>query len=373
MLPYFGEKWGNPSSRDHAFGWDAAEAVEEARFEVAGLINAKPNEIVFTGSATESLFLALHGFFRSAAPASRSILASTAEHEAVLAACRDLADLGASVTFLGVDAYGRIPVGTLDSALASSGAALACLIAANNETGTLLPIRQCSAAAHSRNAILLIDAAQALGKIPLDAVADGFDLAAFSAHKIGGPKGVGALYLKGGPEAVSLRPPMSGGGQERGMRGGTLNVPGIVGFGEACRLAKAEMEGEALRLRFLRDRLETSLMEKIPGLRVNGDPGNRLPQTSNLLFPGIDSRTFVRDMHQVAVSTRSACSSATTGPSHVLKAMGLSDEEAFASVRFSLGRLTTEEEIDRAVRIAAASYRRLSTAPPGPCNGLSGS
>lgn len=358
MLPYFGEKWGNPSSREHVFGWDAAEAVEEARFEVAGLINAKPNEIVFTGSATESLFLALQGYFRSA-PYSRGIVASTAEHDAVLAACRDLEGMGASVGYLAVDGLCRIAAENLESTLAASGAGLACLIAANNETGTLLPIRECAASAHSHGALLLIDAAQALGKTPLDADADGFDMAAFSAHKIHGPKGIGALYLKGGPEAAALRPPMPGGGQESGMRGGTPNVPAIVGFGEACRLAKAEMEEESQRLWFLRDRLEASLADSVPGIRVNGDPVNRLPQTSNLLFPGVDARTLVRDMHQVAVSTRSACSSGANGPSHVLKAMGLSDEDAFASVRFSLGRLTTEEEIDRAAAIAAASYRRL--------------
>jgi cysteine desulfurase len=378
MLPFLKEHWGNASSRDHAFGWDAREAVEDARAQIAALINADPREIFFTSGATESLALALCGLFPARMPAlpgrrdsgsgpspagsesaPSGILTSAVEHDAVLAPCRALASRGIPVRYLPVDGRGRIDTGMLRSELERMRPKALCLMAANNETGTLFPIRECAALAHAYSALLLTDAAQALGKAPLDAANDGFDLAAFSAHKIHGPKGIGALYVRGGREAIPLEPMFAGGGQEGGLRGGTLNVPAIAGFGEACRLAREEMDRETSRLRMLRDRLEGDLKERIPGLRINGDPEHRLANTSNLLFPGVDARAFIRDMHEAAVSTRSACSSGSAEASHVLKAMGLSDEEAFASVRFSLGRATTRPDLDRTVELAAASWRKL--------------
>ncbi|HKP96261.1 MAG TPA: cysteine desulfurase family protein [Fibrobacteria bacterium] len=371
MLPYLKGKWGNASSRDHAYGWDASEAVEEARLRVAELIGAGHHEIVFTSGATESILIALHGLFPSFPPAGApeparkaGILASAVEHEAVLAPCRGLRARGVPVTVFPVRETGALDLLAFEAAVASARPALVCLMAANNETGVLSPLREGAAIAHAHGARFFTDAAQALGKIPLDARADGFDMAAFSAHKLCGPKGAGALYVRGGREALALEPLFSGGGQEGGLRGGTLNVPAIVGFGEACRLAGAEMAEETSRLRGLRDRLEAALLARIPGLRVNGDRGNRLANTSNLRFPGADARALIRDMHEVAVSTRSACSSGSGGPSHVLTAMGLSDEEAFASIRFSLGRTTTEADVDAAAEKVAASYARLPGRDP---------
>ncbi len=388
MLPFLTDKWGNASSRDHAYGWDARDAVEEARAEVAELIHAGPREIFFTSGATESLALALHGFFppvpsvsapffaaipsppSPSASSSRrfhntGLLLSAVEHEAVLAPYRRLQAQSVPTAILPVDSSGNIDLARLDAVLRAHPYAVVCLMAANNETGTLFPIRAAAAIAHAHGALLLTDAAQALGRIPLDARADGFDLAAFSAHKLHGPQGIGALFVRGGRDEIALQPLVSGGGQEGGLRGGTLNVPAIVGFGEACRLARAEgagsagPAGETSRLLGLRDSLEAALIARCPEIRVNGDRDNRLANTANLCFPGIDARALIRDMHQVAASTRSACSSGSSQASHVLKAMGLSDDHAFASVRFSLGRFATAEEVARTVEIAAESYRKL--------------
>lgn len=368
MLPYLRDKWGNASSRDHAYGWDARDAVEDARFQVAELIHAKPNEIVFTSGATESIRIILDGLFsgrRDERPASGpgrypGLVTSEVEHEALRGPQRILREHGMRVDAVGVDASGRLDADSLERILADSGPRLLALQAANPETGILFPLRECADLAHAHGALFFTDAAQALGRIPLDAAEDGFDLAAFSAHKLCGPKGIGALFVRGGRESIPLEPEGSGGGQEGGLRPGTLNVPAIVGFGEACRLARAEMAEETSRLRRLRDRLERELAVRVPAIRINGDRENRLPNTSNLRFPGIDARTLIRDMHDVAVSTRSACSSGSAEPSHVLKAMGLDDADAYASIRFSLGRFTTEAEIDLAVEKAAVSYRKLA-------------
>ena len=367
MSECFSRRFGNPRSRDHAFGWDADEAVEEARAQVASLLGAGRHEILFTGCATESVHLALAGLFPGTADldGGGGVLHSPVEHEAVLGACRRLDARGVPVHRLPVDTQGRLELASLASALSALSARkpkVLALMAANNETGVLFPIRECAALAHAHGALLFVDATQALGRIPLDATEDGFDLAAFSAHKIHGPKGVGALYLRGGAGAIPLEPLWTGGGQENGLRAGTHNVPGIVGFGEACRIARERMAGDMARIRRLRDRLEDALLARFPEVRVNGDRKVRLPNTSNLRFPGVDARALIRDMHDVAVSTRSACGSGSTEPSHVLKAMGLSDGEAFSSLRFSLGRFTTEEEIDRAVEKASAAYARLRPA-----------
>jgi cysteine desulfurase len=353
MLPFLTRAFGNPSGRDHAFGWQAAEAVEEARFQVAALINAMPAEVFFTSGATESANLAIKGVVASPCGAA----AATTEHEAVLAPCRQLAR--GATRCLPVDRFGRLDPGVLTRGLGREPCRLVAVMLANNETGVIHPIPEVAAAVRSAGALLFSDLTQAAGKIPIDVRELGIDLAAFSAHKMYGPKGVGALFVRCGEPKIDLEPLIVGGGQERGLRGGTLNVPGIVGFGEACRIARLEMAEEAQRIRQLRDRLEDTLLAALPDTWVNGDRANRLANTSNITFVGVDARTLIRDMHDIAVSTRSACSSGTSGPSHVLKAMGLTDDEAYASVRFSLGRFTTDEEIDHAIERVIASVRKL--------------
>ena len=353
MLPWLRDNFGNAASRDHSLGWDASAAVEEARGHVASLLNAGHHEIFFTSGATESAALVLHGMFPSAD--GRGIVASAVEHQAVLGACRSVARRGTRLRLVDVDAEGNLDRDALASLLREEPPALVCAMAANNETGVLFPLRACAEQAHAAGALLFADSAQALGKTPLDAASDGFDFAAFSAHKLYGPKGVGGLYIRGGREAARLEP-LSGGGQEGGQRAGTLNVAGIVGFGEACRLAAAESAEETARLRTLRDRLEAGLRERIPKIRSNGGGADRLANTANLAFPGCEAHALLRSMPNVAASTRSACSSGETGPSHVLTAMGLSEDLAFASIRFSLGRGTTEADIDAVTGTVAAAY-----------------
>ncbi len=363
MLPWFRERFGNASSRDHAYGWDAAEAVEEARSQVAESIGAKHNEIVFTSGATEALSLALSGLFPPAsAPNGPGLILTAVEHEALLGPARDLAQRNVSVNTIGVTPSGELDSEGFSRCLAARPARLACVMAANNETGVLFPLRACAERAHAHGALFLTDASQALGKIPLDAERDGFDIAAFSAHKIYGPKGTGALYLRGGAQALGLRPSGGNAGQEQGLRPGTLNVPAIVGFGEACRLARLEAHTEAIRLRPLRDRLEAAILQAIPGASVNGANAPRLSNTSSIRFPGVEARSLLRAAPEVAASTRSACSSGASAPSHVLTAMGLDDSQAFATVRFSLGRATTREDIDRAAALFAEAWRRLAGA-----------
>lgn len=365
MLPFLGARAGNASSRDHVLGWDAADAVEEARGEVAALIGAQPRELFFTSGATESMHLALLGLFPLGSPPSaQGVVVTAAEHAATLGALGILSRRGVPTARIPVDASGRIERESFRKALAERRPRAAAIMAANNETGVLQPLAECSALARAAGCLLVCDAAQILGKAEFDVDREGIDLAALSAHKIYGPQGVGALYIRGGMDAIPLEPQMAGGGQEGGLRGGTLNTAGIAGFGEACRIARAESTGETSRLRGLRDRLEAALMARFPDIRRNGGAGQRLANTSNLVFgalarAGLPARDLIRDMHDVAVATRSACSSGDQGPSHVLKAMGLSDDEAFASIRFSLGRGTTESEIDQAVEKVSAAYLRF--------------
>jgi cysteine desulfurase len=353
------ERFGNPSSRDHAFGWDAAESVEDARSYLAELMNGNSYEVVFTGSATESINWVLKGL----APTGRrgmTILSSIIEHEAMLETCRQLERLaGIRVKLLPVDQTGNIDLAEWKHYISDLRPTLVSLMHANNEIGNINPVREVARIAHDAGALFFTDATQALGKIPVDVHADGVDVAAFSAHKLYGPKGVGALFIRGGEPKIELEPLLAGGGQERGLRSGTLNVPGIVGFGEACRVAREEMAQDAERMSRLRDSLEEKLFSELSDVYVNGDTKNRLPNTSNIRFDGVDARTLIRDLHVLAVSTRSACASGAQGPSHVLKALGLTDEQAYSSIRFSLGRFTTEEEIDRAVELVTGSVRKL--------------
>ncbi len=358
MLPFLEADCGNPASREHAFGWKAAEAVDEARGNLAALINSRPDEILFTSGATESINAALKGLLFSQ-PVQR-ILTSAAEHQAVLECCQWMeSHFKMNVACLPVDRAGKIELSALESALRQAHPSCICLMLANNEIGNIHPVRQVAEFAHAAGALFFSDITQAAGKIPVDVRAMGIDLAAFSAHKLYGPKGVGALFIRSGEPRIELEPLIVGGGQERGLRAGTLNVPGIVGFGEACRIAKLEMAEESKRVGRLRDKLENSLLAEIPDIWINGDRQNRLPNTTNIGFRGVDARTLIRDMHDIAVSTKSACSSGQPGPSHVLKAIGLTDDEAYSCIRFSLGRFTTEQEIDYAIAKVVASVRKL--------------
>jgi cysteine desulfurase len=346
------------SSRDHTFGWDAAEAVEEARMHVADLVAARPNEIIFTGSATESINCALRGLV--ATPGADQALTGATEHEAVLETCRFIsARAPLCVNALPVDRLGRLDPDAITAACSARRTAFVALMLANNEIGTIHPVRRFAEAVHSAGAVFFSDLTQAVGKIAVDVRELGLDLAAFSAHKIYGPKGVGALFIRGGEPAIKLQPLIVGGGHERGLRAGTLNVPGIVGFGEACRIVRLEMEDERRRAGRLRDKLERGLLAELPDVWINGDTQHRLSNTSNIGIRGVDARALIRDMYDIAVSTRSACSSGDPGPSHVLKAIGLTDDEAYSCVRFSLGRFTTENEIDYAIDKVVASAHKL--------------
>jgi cysteine desulfurase len=357
MLPYFSDQFGNSASRDHAFGWDAAEAVEEARGHVAELINAQPWEIIFTSGATESISCALHGIAGLRKPC--CLITCSSEHESVLETSRALELTGNTETrVLPVDRLGQVQKQTLITHLEVERAVIALMLG-NNEIGNILSMREIAVIAHNRDSVVFSDITQAVGKMTVDVRAEGIDLAAFSAHKFYGPKGVGALFIRAGQSKVELEPLIVGGGQEGGLRAGTLNVPGIVGFGEACRIAKQETKGEAERVRKLRDKLENGLLSELPNIWINGDKQNRLPNTSSIGFRGVEARTLIRDMHDIAVSTRSACSSGSPGPSHVLKAIGLTDDEAYSCIRFSLGRFTTDEEIDYTIGKVISSVTKL--------------
>jgi len=358
MLPYLTTHFGNASSRSHAYGWMAEEAVDLARERVAALIGAAPPEVVFTSGATESVNLALLGVAEAYARKGDHIITCATEHRAVLDVCDRLERQGRRVTRLAVDGRGHVDLGHLEAAI-DGKTVLVALMYANNETGLLSPVREISALTRRHGTLFFCDATQAVGKIPVDVEEDGIDIMAFSAHKVYGPKGVGALYVRRRDPRVTLTPQLYGGGHERGLRSGTLNVPGIAGFGKACAVARDTMEAEGHRLRPLRDALATALL-RISGVTRNGDPAASLPHVANLSFrmPGGDGilRRLARDL---AVSSGSACSSATLSPSHVLLAMGLSDADALASVRFSLGRFTTAEEVAKAVACTEAAVAEL--------------
>jgi cysteine desulfurase len=348
MLPYFTTIFGNAASRSHAFGWEAEEAVELAREQVAHLIGAGPKEIVFTSGATEGDNLALKGVFEMYAGKGNHVITVATEHKAVLDTCHHLEKLGAEVTWLPVDEDGLISLAGLEAAIRPT-TVLISVMYANNEIGVIQPIRDISAIARTRGVIFFTDATQAVGKIPVDVNKDGIDLMAFSAHKLYGPKGTGALYVRRKNPRVRLTAQMDGGGHERGMRSGTLNVPGIVGFGKACALCEQEMGAEAGRTAALRDRLEQGLLA-LKGAKVNGSRLYRLPQVTNISFQDADGEALLAGLGKnVALSSGSACTSASMEPSYVLKALGLDDELAHSSLRMGLGRFTTEEEVDYAI------------------------
>lgn len=357
MLPYLREHFGNPSSTTHAFGWTAGAAVDLAREELAASIGVSPEEVTFTGGATESNNLALLGLL---GPGDHFITSAT-EHEAILEPAHYLARAGVKVTVLPVDGYGIVSPETLDEAIEPE-TKLVSIMLANNETGTINPVRELVEIAHERGVPFHTDAAQALAKIPLDVEDLGVNMMSVSAHKCYGPKGIGAIYLRRRPargvRRVRLEPLLRGGGQERGLRSGTLNVPGIVGLGRAASIGVAALPEEAERISGLRDRLHGLLRAGVPNLRLNGHPEQRLPGTLNVSFPGVDVGELLAALPDVAASAGSACASSNSGLSHVLEAMGLADEKT-ATVRFGLGRFTTPAEIERAAELVVRTVQEL--------------
>jgi cysteine desulfurase len=358
MLPYFTEKFGNAASRSHAFGWEGEEAVAQAREQVAALIGAEPAEIVFTSGATEGDNLALKGVYELYASKGNHIITVVTEHKAVLDSCHHIEKLGGEVTWLPVDAEGLIDLKELEAAIRPTTVLIAVMYA-NNEIGVIQPIKAISAIARKHGILFFTDATQAVGKIPVDVNRDGIDLLTLSAHKIYGPKGIGALYVRRKDPRVRLTAQMDGGGHEKGMRSGTLNVPAIVGMGKACALCAAEMETDATRIARLRDRLEAGLL-RIEGAHVNGSRTHRLPQTTNISFSYVDGQALLAGLGKdVALSSGSACTSASMEPSYVLTALGLGDDLAHSSLRLGLGRWTTEEEVDYAVGRITDTVSRL--------------
>jgi cysteine desulfurase len=349
IIPFFSTYFGNAASSTHQFGWQAEEAVKQAREQVAQLIHAEPEEIVFTSGATESDNLALKGIYEMYASKGNHIITVKTEHKAVLDSCYHLEKKGVEVTYLNVRENGLIDLKELEKSIKAQ-TILISVMYANNETGVIQSIKEVSSIAKKRGVLFFSDATQAVGKIPVDVKEDGIDLMSFSAHKIYGPKGVGAFYVRRKDPRVRITAQIDGGGHERGMRSGTLNVPGIVGFGKACEFSLNEMKKDAEKSCRLRNKLENELL-KINGAEVNGDRNSRLPNTSNMSFKYINSAEVIANLSdKIALSSGSACTSATHKPSYVLKALGLTDEMALSSLRFGLGRFTTEEEIDFTIR-----------------------
>ena len=345
MRPYFLEHFGNAASRNHAFGWAAEGAVETARAEVARLIGCKPIEVVFTSGATESDNLALKGVAEAYRDKGRHLITSQVEHPAVLDVCKRLEKDGYQVTYLPVDHRGMVDPAAVARAITPK-TVLVSIMLANNEVGTIQPLAEFGRICKERGVLLHSDAVQGVGKIPVAVDALGVDLLSLTAHKLYGPKGVGALYVRMGQPRVRLVPQIDGGGHEKGRRSGTLNVPGIVGLGTACELAGRLMADEAVRLSALRERLRAALFLRLDHLHLNGHPTERLPGNLNLSFDFVEGDALLMSLKEVAVSSGSACTSASLQASHVLRAMGLGDELAHASVRFGLGRGNTEEEVD---------------------------
>jgi cysteine desulfurase len=347
MLPYFTKKFGNPASRTHAFGWVAEEAVKRARGQVASLINCLDQEIIFTSGSTEGINLSIKGVYENYQSKGSHFVTVVTEHKAVLDTCRSLEKKGAEVTYLPVNSDGLIDLQQLSESITGK-TVLVSVMYANNETGVIQPIKQIAEIVHAKGSILMCDATQAIGKVNIDVQEEGIDLMCISAHKLYGPKGAGALYVRRRGPRVSLQAQMDGGGHERGLRSGTLNVPGIAGLGKACEMAKEETTQNAARMKALRDELESALLS-LGDVTVNGSTEHRLPNTSSLSFKGINADAIIMKIKDIAVATGSACTSAIIEPSHVLKAMGVPDELAYSSIRFSLGKYTTREEIQHAI------------------------
>ena len=363
MLPYFNEKFGNAASRNHEFGWKAEEAVENARAQIARLIRANPREIVFTSGATESDNLAVKGVAEAYRQKGNHIITQATEHKAVLDACKRLEKSGFEITCLAVAPDGLINLDDLRRAITPK-TILISIMQANNEIGVLQPVEEIGKIAKEKKILFHVDAVQAVGKISVDAQRDGIDLLSISAHKIYGPKGIGALYVRRKDPRVEISAIIDGGGHERGMRSGTLNVPGIVGFGKACEICQKEMPEEGHRLRRLRDKLKDSIVGRLDGTAVNGSMARRLPNNLNLSFSGVEGDALLMGINDVAVSSGSACTSAMIEPSYVLRALGVSDELSHSSIRFGLGRFNTEEEVDYVADRVVETVKRLRELSP---------
>jgi cysteine desulfurase len=365
MLPYFNQVFGNAASIDHEYGAEAARAVEVARQQTARMINAQPEEIIFTSGATESDNLAILGVAQRYAARGTHIITCSTEHKAVLDTCRYLETLGWEITYLSVDDQGMLDPNDVRRAIRPTTALISIMVA-NNEIGVIAPIAEIGRIAHEHEVLFHTDGAQAVGHIPIDVEAMGIDILSMSAHKIYGPKGVGALYVRRMRPHVRLIEQMHGGGHERGMRSGTLNVPGIVGLGKALEIAGREMKAESTRLRSLRDRLWAGLQAELPRVELNGHPSSRLTHNLNVAIPGIEARSLLVQLkHDVALSAGSACTTATVEPSHVILAMGHGRERAMQSLRFGLGRENTQGDVDFVIAWLRQAVKRLAQLAPG--------
>ena len=364
MLPYFTEKFGNAASRNHSFGWEAEEAVSRSRDQIAALIGAKSKEIIFTSGATESDNLAIKGVVEFYKDKGNHIITCVTEHKAVLDSCRALERAGkATVTYLPVDKYGMVDPDAVRKAITDK-TVLITIMWANNEIGTIHPIAEIGKIAKEKGIVFHTDAVQAIGKMPVDFEKAGVDLASITAHKIYGPKGIGAIYVRSKGPRVRLSPQMDGGGHERGMRSGTLNVTGIVGLGAACEIAGKEMPDEAQRLIHLRSQLQAGLFERLDEIYVNGHPTERLPGNLNVSFAYVEGESLLMGINDIAVSSGSACTSATLEPSYVIRALGIDDELAHSSIRFGLGRFNTLEEVDYVTDRVSKEVKRLREMSP---------
>ena len=363
MTPYFLEHYGNAASRNHPFGWEAEEAVDYAREQVAKLIGADPKEIIFTSGATEGDNLGIKGVYEMYASKGNHIITATTEHKAVLDTCKHIEKIGGEVTYLQVQPDGLIDLKELEAAIRPTTILIAIMYA-NNEIGVVMPIKEISAIARKHGVLLFTDGTQAVGKIPVDVNKDGIDLMAFTGHKMYGPKGVGALYVRRKNPRVKVTAQMDGGGHERGMRSGTLNVPGIVGFGKACELCMLDMEEDTKRISKMRDHLQTELL-KLEEAYVNGSSEHRLPHVANISFKHVEGEGLLMGFNKnIALSSGSACTSASLEPSYVLKALGLGDDLAHSSLRFGLGRFTTDEQIEYTIKAISETVLKLREMSP---------
>jgi cysteine desulfurase len=364
MLPYFTEKFGNAASRNHSFGWEAEEAVSRAREQIAALIGAKSKEIIFTSGATESDNLAIKGVLEFYKEKGNHVITCVTEHKAVLDSCRALERAGkATVTYLPVDKFGMVDPDAVRNAITDK-TVLITIMWANNEIGTIHPIAEIGKIAKEKGIVFHSDAVQAIGKVPVDFEKAGVDLGSITAHKLYGPKGIGAIYVRSKGPRVRISPMMDGGGHERGMRSGTLNVPGIVGLGAACELAGKEMPEESQRLIQLRSQLQAGLFERLDEIYVNGHPTERLPGNLNVSFAYVEGESLLMGINDIAVSSGSACTSATLEPSYVIRALGIDDELAHSSIRFGLGRFNTLEEVDYVTERVSKEVKRLRDMSP---------
>ncbi|MFI5305506.1 MAG: IscS subfamily cysteine desulfurase [Nitrospiria bacterium] len=363
MIPYFTQKFGNAASRNHVFGWEAEKAVEASRAEIASLIHADPKEIIFTSGATESNNLALKGVVEMYREKGDHVITSTTEHRSVLDTARKLEKLGMKVTFVPVDSYGVVQPEEIRKAITDKTILISVMMV-NNEIGTINPVAEIGKIAKEKGIVFHCDATQGVGKIPVDVEEMKIDLMSFTAHKIYGPKGIGALYVRRKNPRVRLAPQIDGGGHERGMRSGTLNVPGIVGFAKACQICKEVMPKESARIRMMRDRLQDGIMGALDHVSLNGHPTERIPNNLNISFAYVEGESLLMGLNNIALSSGSACTTATLEPSYVLRALGVGHDLAHSSIRFGLGRFNTDAEVDEVLKRTVEAVKRLRGMSP---------